>query len=51
MMNHDTDYLENTGDPSLKTADLTFSEAVAFIVGSNIGSGILGLAYTARFAG
>lgn len=51
MANHDTDYLENTVNYALKTADLTFCEAVAFLVGSNIGSGILGLAYTARFAG
>ena len=50
-MNHNTDYLENTENHALKAADLTLCEAVAFIVGSNIGSGILGLAYTARFAG
>ena len=36
---------------ALKTAKLTLYEAVAIIVGANIGSGILGLAYSSRLAG
>lgn len=36
---------------ALKVTQLTMYEAVAIIVGANIGSGILGLAYSARKAG
>ena len=36
---------------ALKVTKLTLYEAVAIIVGANIGSGILGLAYSARKAG
>lgn len=36
---------------ALKTAKLSLYEAVAIIVGANIGSGILGLAYSSRLAG
>lgn len=36
---------------ALKTAKLTFYEAVSIIVGANIGAGILGLAYSTRLAG
>lgn len=36
---------------ALKVTKLTFYEAVAIIVGANIGSGILGLAYSSRRAG
>jgi len=36
---------------ALKTARLTFYEAVSIIVGANIGAGILGLAYSTRLAG
>lgn len=50
-MSHEVLPVENAENYALQTADLTFYEAVAFLVGSNIGSGILGLAYTARFAG
>jgi len=40
----------NTG-PALKISKLTFWEAALIIVGANIGSGILGLAYATRLAG
>lgn len=36
---------------ALKVTKLTLYEAVAIIVGANIGSGILGLAYSSRLAG
>ena len=36
---------------ALKTTKLTFYEAISIIVGANIGSGILGLAYSTRLAG
>ena len=36
---------------ALKVTKLTLSEAVAIIVGANVGSGILGLAYSSRLAG
>lgn len=36
---------------ALKVTKLTLYEAVAIIVGANVGSGILGLAYSSRFAG
>ena len=36
---------------ALKVTKLTLYEAVAIIVGSNVGSGILGLAYSSRLAG
>ena len=36
---------------ALKVTKLTLYEAIAIIVGANIGSGILGLAYSARKAG
>ena len=36
---------------ALKVTKLTLYEAVAIIVGANVGSGILGLAYTSRLAG
>lgn len=36
---------------ALKTTKLTLYEAAAIIVGANIGSGILGLAYSSRLAG
>ena len=36
---------------ALKVTKLTMYEAVAIIVGANIGSGILGLAYSSRLAG
>ena len=35
----------------LKTSRLTFCEAAMMIVGSTIGSGVLGLAYASRRAG
>lgn len=40
-----------TEEGALKTAKLSLYEAVAIIVGANIGSGILGLAYSSRLAG
>lgn len=45
---------ENTNvieEGALKVTKLTLYEAVAIIVGANIGSGILGLAYSSRLAG
>lgn len=36
---------------ALKVTKLTLYEAVAIIVGANVGSGILGLAYSSRLAG
>ena len=36
---------------ALKVTKLTLHEAVAIIVGANVGSGILGLAYSSRLAG
>ena len=36
---------------ALKVTKLTMYEAMAIIVGANIGSGILGLAYSTRLAG
>ena len=36
---------------ALKVTNLTLYEAVAIIVGANVGSGILGLAYSSRLAG
>ena len=38
-------------DGALKVTKLTMYEAMAIIVGANIGSGILGLAYSTRLAG
>ena len=38
-------------ESALKVTKLTLYEAVAIIVGANIGSGILGLAYSSRLAG
>lgn len=40
-----------TQEGALKVTKLTLYEAVAIIVGANIGSGILGLAYSSRLAG
>lgn len=41
----------NIVEGALKVHKLTFWEAAMIIVGANIGSGILGLAYSARKAG
>lgn len=41
----------NLEEGALKVSKLTLYEAVAIIVGANIGSGILGLAYSSRLAG
>ena len=38
-------------ESALKVTKLTLYEAVAIIVGANVGSGILGLAYSSRLAG
>lgn len=41
----------HVGEGALKVTKLTLYEAVAIIVGANVGSGILGLAYSSRLAG
>ena len=43
--------MEEKNEGALKVTKLTLYEAVAIIVGANIGSGILGLAYSSRLAG
>ena len=42
---------EAAQDSALKVHKLTFWEAAMIVVGANIGSGILGLAYSSRRAG
>ena len=45
------DKKQNNNVQALKDHKLTFWEASMTIVGANIGSGVLGLAYSARLAG
>lgn len=42
---------QHVEEGALKVTKLTLYEAVAIIVGANVGSGILGLAYSSRLAG